>query len=79
MLAPHKIKFEFAKITRNIDVDWAIDAGVTVDDNTPELEKKKVLRRGDYKTLNLYIQKGIKGGTAIGVNKPCYELNCADF
>ncbi|KAL0260986.1 hypothetical protein SLS55_004678 [Diplodia seriata] len=47
--APHGISFTHAGTTRTINRSWADDGN--------ELAMKRELRRGDYKTLNLYFQR----------------------
>lgn len=50
-LAPSKISFKLEGVTRTINANW------TIDTEGSELEMKKALRKGDYKTLNIYFQK----------------------
>lgn len=52
--APQRISFQLAGITRTINEVWATDANYT---GASELEMKKALRKGDYKTLNIYFMK----------------------
>ena len=59
-LAPSKIKFHLKGVTRTINANWSIDT------EGSELEMKKKLRKGDYKTLNIYFQKELWEG-ALGV------------
>ncbi|KKY18974.1 putative metalloprotease 1 precursor [Diplodia seriata] len=47
--APHGISFTHAGTTRTINRSWADDGN--------ELAMKRELRRGDYKTLNIYFQR----------------------
>lgn len=58
--APQRIKFVLQGITRTINANWSTDT------TGSELEMKTKLRKGDYKTLNLYFQKVLRGG-ALGV------------
>jgi hypothetical protein len=52
---PHRITFNLLKTTRTINARWA--------NGLDDLEKKKALREGDYKTLNLYYQKAVLQGS----------------
>ncbi|PVH82292.1 zincin [Cadophora sp. DSE1049] len=49
--APNHIKFVLQGITRTVNPAWSTDAAGA------ELQMKSALRKGDYKTLNLYFQK----------------------
>lgn len=58
--APYGISFNHIKTTRTVNANWADDGN--------DLAKKKALRVGDYKTLNVYFQTEVAGG-ALGL---CY-------
>ncbi|EOD43825.1 putative metalloprotease protein [Neofusicoccum parvum UCRNP2] len=47
--APHSVSFTHAGTTRTVNRGWADDGN--------ELAMKTSLRRGDYKTLNVYLQR----------------------
>ncbi|OJD37622.1 metalloprotease [Diplodia corticola] len=47
--APHSVSFTHAGTTRTVNRSWADDGN--------ELAMKRSLRRGDYKTLNIYFQR----------------------
>jgi len=51
--APQGIKFNLAGVDWTINTDWA--------NGKNELAMKKKLRRGDYKTLNIYFLYNIGG------------------
>lgn len=53
--APHKIKFDLQGITRTINANWSYDGD--------EYGMKKALRKGDYKTLNVYFQENTYDGS----------------
>jgi hypothetical protein len=53
-IAPQRISLQLMGTTRTINEVWATDANYT---GASELEMKKALRKGDYKTLNIYFQK----------------------
>lgn len=58
--APHGISFTLEEITRTVNPRWSRDQD--------EMQMKQELRRGDYKTLNVYFLGGMSGG-ALGY---CY-------
>lgn len=51
--APHGISFVLKGTDKTVNSVWANDNG--------ELAMKKALRKGDYKTLNIYFQKSLGG------------------
>jgi len=52
-----RISFQLQGITRTINDVWATDANYT---GATELEMKKALRKGDYRTMNVYFLKGLQ-------------------
>ncbi|KAK0126816.1 hypothetical protein ONS95_008395 [Cadophora gregata] len=52
--APNHIQFVLEGITRTVNPHWATG----VNDDT-ELQMKSALRKGDYKTLNIYFQQSL--------------------
>jgi hypothetical protein len=59
---PVGIQFNWKDTTFKIHKDWAVGKN--------ELEMKKALRKGDYRTLNIYYQKslGDEGATRMGTS-----------
>ena len=55
--APYDISFTLASTDRTVNADWTVDGA--------EVDMKTALRKGDYKTLNLYFLKDLGG--AFGV------------
>ncbi|KAL2074980.1 hypothetical protein VTL71DRAFT_8760 [Oculimacula yallundae] len=53
--APNHIKFTLEGITRTINRQWSTDT------TGSEIQMKSALRKGDYKTLNLYFQTALRG------------------
>jgi hypothetical protein len=51
---PSKVEFKHINTTRTINKKWATNGG--------EVEMKKALRQGEYKTLNLYFLSSLGGG-----------------
>jgi hypothetical protein len=58
--APHGISFNLVNVTWIVDAHWAMG------DDEEKLKFKRVLRQGNYSTLNLYFLKKTKAGKTIG-------------
>jgi hypothetical protein len=57
--APHGISFTLKGTDRTVNANWAVDG------NGNELAMKKALRKGTYRTLNLYFLKDL--GQNLGI------------
>ena len=57
LTAPFGIQFVLAGTDYTVNSNWASDGA--------ELEMKKSLRKGDYKTLNIYFQYAIGGNLGV--------------
>ena len=53
--APNHVQFVLEGITRTVNVAWSTDV------TGAELQMKSALRKGDYKTLNLYFTTFLRG------------------
>lgn len=58
--APNHVKFVLEGVTRTVNAAWSRDV------TGAELQMKSALRKGDYKTLNLYFTTFLRGN-ALGV------------
>jgi hypothetical protein len=67
-VAPYKIQFALQGISRTFNANWSIDGFPGASDRFKlpgglQEQYKKVLRRGDYKTLNVYFQENMYDGS----------------
>jgi hypothetical protein len=69
---PSNIGFVLKGVTRTINASWSVDV------TGAELEYKTKLRKGDYKTLNLYFLTKLRGD-ALGVDIPNYVQDPTDI